>query len=313
MISRALLIHGPTASGKSALALALARELNGDIINADALQVYADLRVLTARPDDADLAAAPHFLYGDIDAAERFSVGKWKNRAIAAVRSSFNRGRIPIIVGGTGLAFVALTEGLADIPAIPADIRDATRRRVEEDPEAALADLAEHDPIAGARLFAADHVRVTRALEVFAATGRSLTDWQAETQPALRADEWLGIALHPPRAALYQTIDARFTQMVALGALDEAETLWKRGLPRDLPAMKAHGMPWLGAYFDGEIKLERATELACRDTRHYAKRQYTWLNGRGSSWPKLEEISVEARSAAVLALWRSLDLREQND
>lgn len=311
MKPRALLIHGPTASGKSALALALAQELDGEIINADALQVYADLRVLTARPDDSDLAHAPHRLYGDIDAAERFSVGKWQARAMAAVSDCFSAGRTPIIVGGTGLAFVALTEGLADIPAIPAEIREATRRRVVVDPVAALADLAARDPAAGARLFPADHVRVTRALEVFAATGRSLTDWQTETQPALHADEWLGVALNPPRAALYHTIDARFAQMLTNGALDEAETLWRRGLPRDLPAMKAHGMPWLGAHFDGTMTLDEATTLACRDTRHYAKRQYTWLNGRGLSWPKLEEISVDARSEAVLALWMGIDLGDE--
>jgi tRNA dimethylallyltransferase len=311
--SRALLIHGPTASGKSALALALARRLDGEIINADALQVYADLRVLTARPDDADLAAAPHRLYGDVDAAERFSVGKWQARAMDLVQDCLAAGRVPIIVGGTGLAFSALTEGLANIPAIPADIREEAQRRVIANPEAALTELIKVDPVAGARLFPADHVRVTRALEVFAATGRSLTDWQAETLPALQAGEWLGVALNPPRAELYRTIDARFGQMLAKGALEEAEVLWKRGLPRDLPAMKAHGMPWLGAHFDGEITLEEATTMACRDTRHYAKRQYTWLNGRGALWPKLEEISVEARTAVVLALWRGLDLRQEND
>ena len=238
-----LIVAGPTASGKSALALALAEEFSGTIINADSMQVYRDLHVLTARPGPAEEARAPHRLYGVIDAAEPCSAGRWRGLALGEIEAARAAGRMPILAGGTGLYLHALVHGIAAVPAIPAEIRDAARALHAELGGAAFrARLAERDPDAAARLDPGDRQRLLRAYEVVAATGRTLGAWQRAAAPAARP----GIAcviLLPPRAQLYAACDARFGAMMAQGAEDEARALLARGLAADLPAMKAVGMP----------------------------------------------------------------------
>ena len=296
----ALLIAGPTASGKSALALALAERLDGVVINADAMQVYADLRVLTARPSPEEEARAPHRLFGHVDARLARSTGDWLREALGEIAAARAAGRVPILVGGTGLFFTALTEGLADIPDIPDAVRAQARAEAAADPAGAHARLAGLDPATAARLSPNDAVRIARALEVADATGRPLSDWQAATQPALAPSDWRGVALAPPRTALYAAIDARFDSMLAGGAIEEARALWARGLPRDLPAMKAHGMPAFCAHFDGDIDLAEVARRGTQDTRNYAKRQFTWMRGRMAGWRIVEAPALDDRIAAAL-------------
>src|SRR5262252_48520 len=254
---RAILIAGPTASGKSALALALAEALGGTIINADSMQVYRDLRIITARPTAQEEARVPHLLYGHVDAAENYSVGRWCVDVSAALAAVERAGRLPVVVGGSGLYFMALTRGLAAVPPIPPQIRAAVRERLEREGIAALyAELGERDAATARRLMPRDRARVTRALEVMLATGRSLTDWHAEgMKPALDAQG----------AELYRRIDGRFDAMLGSGALDEVRALASRSLDPALPAMKAHGVPWLIRHLKGEIDLQEAAEEAKRD------------------------------------------------
>jgi tRNA dimethylallyltransferase len=298
---RALLIMGPTASGKSALALALAERAGGEIVNADSMQVYADFRILTARPAAEEEARAPHHLYGYVDAAEAYSTGRWLTDALAALGAIRARGRLPILVGGTGLYFKALTQGLADIPAPDPDLRQTLRARVEAEGAASLhAELARVDPQTAARLEANDAPRILRALEVWRSTGESIVAWRANTKPALAPHAWIGVKLMPERAALYAAIEARFDAMLAGGALDEARAVAARGLDPTLPAMKAHGAPALMAHLRGEITLAQAADIAKRDTRHYAKRQFTWMAHQMRDWRTLTQPDLETRVTAAL-------------
>jgi tRNA dimethylallyltransferase len=283
---RAVLIAGPTASGKSALALTLAEALGGTIINADAMQVYRDLRVLTARPSPAEEARVPHLLYGHVDAAENYSVGRWCVDAGAALAVVERGGHLPILAGGTGLYFKALTRGLAAVPPIPAQIRSAVRVRLEREGIAALyAELSERDGATAQRLTPGDRARIARALEVVLATGRSLTDWHREGMtPALDPQLAVKVFLDVDRAELYRRIDARFDAMLRAGALDEVRALASRRLDPALPAMKAHGVPWLIRHLNGEIDLAAAVEAAKRDTRRYTKRQATWFRHQLPDW-----------------------------
>jgi tRNA dimethylallyltransferase len=283
---RAVLIAGPTASGKSALALALAEALGGTIINADSMQVYRDLRIVTARPTAQEEARVPHLLYGHVDAAENYSVGRWCVDASAALAAVERAGRLPVVVGGTGLYFKALTRGLAAVPPIPPQIRAAVRERLERKGIAALyAELGERDAATARRLMPRDRARVTRALEVMLATGRSLTDWHAEgMKPALDAQAAVKLFLDVERAELYRRIDGRFDAMLGSGALDEVRALASRGLDPALPAMKAHGVLWLIRHLSGEIDLVAAVEGAKRDTRRYSKRQGTWFRHQLPDW-----------------------------
>ncbi len=299
---RALLIMGPTASGKSALALALAARLGGEIVNADSMQVYRDFRVLTARPSLEEEARAAHHLYGHVDAGELYSAGRWLSDALAAIAAIQARGRTPIVVGGTGLYFKALTQGLADIPAADPEAREALRARAAREGAPALhAELARRDPITAARLAPNDAPRILRALEVLETTGESISALQADTQPPLTRDQWTGVALTPDREALYAAIDARFEAMLAAGALEEARAFAARNLDPALPAMKAHGAPALMAHLRGEIALAEAAEIGKRDTRRYAKRQFTWIAGQMPDWPRLAAPDLESRLAALLA------------
>jgi len=283
---RAVLIAGPTASGKSALALALAEALGGTIINADSMQVYRDLRIVTARPSAQEEARVPHLLYGHVDAAENYSVGRWCVDASAALAAVERAGRLPVVVGGTGLYFKALTRGLAAVPPIPPQIRSAVRERLEREGTAALyAELSARDAATAHRLMPRDRARVTRALEVILATGRSLTDWHREgMKPALDPAVAVKLFLDVERVELYRRIDARFDAMLASGALDEVRALRRRDLDPALPAMKAHGVPWLIRHLNGEIDLAAAVEGAKRDTRRYSKRQGTWFRHQLPDW-----------------------------
>jgi tRNA dimethylallyltransferase len=278
-VSKAVLIAGPTASGKSALALELAQETSGVVINADSMQVYRDLRIITARPTQEEEARVPHGLYGHVDAAVNFSAGAWLNDAAKALAGAQAQGRLPIFVGGTGLYFKALTTGLSTVPPIPPEVRDGVRSRLERNGVEALhAELAQRDPPAAERLNVRDRTRIARALEVVEATGRSLLDWHREGQPPLLPkDSFSALFLAPDRDQLYARIDARFDAMLGAGALKEVERLAERQLDPLLPAMKAHGVPALIRHLRGEIGLEKAAATCRADTRHYAKRQFTWF------------------------------------
>lgn len=301
---RAVLIAGPTASGKSALALELAERHRGVVINADAMQVYRDLRIITARPSAEDEARAPHRLYGHVDAGVTYSAGAWLQDATAALADA--QARLPIVVGGTGLYFKLLTTGIAPVPPIPAEIRERLRARVTAEGAPALhAELARRDPEGAARLRPGDRSRIVRALEVLDATGRPLRAWHGENAaPILSPDETLAVFLSPDRDELRRRIDDRFTRMLAAGALDEVRRLAARKLDPALPAMKAHGVPWLMRHLAGEIDLETAAEQARADTRRYAKRQFTWFRNQLPDWPWL--AAAAAPSYVETALARAL-------
>lgn len=275
----ALIVAGPTASGKSGLALALARRLGGVVINADSMQVYRDLAILTARPGAADLAAAPHRLYGVWDGAERSTAARWRAAAEAELADARAAGRLPILTGGTGLYLHALTEGLAEIPPVPdAALADAIALHRRLGGAAFRERLAERDPALAARLEPGDSQRLVRAWAVAEATGRPLSAWQA-APPSGPPPGWRfrTILLDPPRAELYAACDRRFGVMMAAGAVDEVAALLARDLDPGLPVMKAVGVPELAAYLAGRIARDEAVEQAARATRRYAKRQVTWF------------------------------------
>ncbi|MFZ5669214.1 MAG: tRNA (adenosine(37)-N6)-dimethylallyltransferase MiaA [Pseudomonadota bacterium] len=306
-MSPTLLIAGPTASGKTALALRAAEALGGEIVNADALQLYADLRVLSARPTAEEEARVPHHLFGVADGADGWSVGRWLRAAMAVIVDIRARGRTPILAGGTGLYFKALTEGLADIPAVPGSVRAEIAAEFDRLGEAAFrAALRAVDPAAEARIAPGDRLRLTRAMDVHRASGRALSDWQADTVPALAAGDWRAVALEPPREALYARCDARFGVMVEQGALDEVRALTARGLDPNLPVMKAVGVRELAAHLRGETSLEEAIALARQETRRYAKRQLTWLRNQTPDWPRVAESDPDAAWGQFLALNPSL-------
>jgi tRNA dimethylallyltransferase len=300
---RAVLIAGPTASGKSALALALAEKLNGVIVNADSMQVYSDLRVITARPSDQDLARAPHRLYGHIDAAVNYSVGQWARDVGTILSEIAAAGQTPIIVGGTGLYFKVLTGGLAAVPPTPPDIRADVRSRLERDGIAALrAELLAVDPQTAHRLMPNDRSRIARALEVIKSTGRSLADWHREGMPAmLDPARCARLFLTCERAELVKRIEGRFGVMLGAGAVDEVRRLAARQLDPLLPAMKAHGVPWLIRHFAGEIGLDQAAAGAVMDTRRYAKRQVTWFRNQMKDWPSAGPADALAALESQLA------------
>ena len=278
-INKAVLIAGPTASGKSALALELAQKAGGAVINTDSMQVYRDLRVLTARPSLAEEAAVPHRLYGCVDAAVNYSAGHYVRDAKEVLDEVRRGGGLPIFIGGTGLYFKALTRGLSAVPPVPDEVREAVRLRLDRDGVEALhAELARRDAAAAARLNVRDRTRIARALEVIEATGRPLAEWHAETTPPLLPEgSYRALFIAPEREALYARIDARFDAMLADGALEEVTRLAARGLDPLLPAMKAHGVPALIRHLRGEITREEAAMIGKADTRHYAKRQFTWF------------------------------------
>ncbi|WP_309605533.1 tRNA (adenosine(37)-N6)-dimethylallyltransferase MiaA [Phenylobacterium sp.] len=303
MEPRIWLIAGPTASGKSALALRLADATGAEIVNADSMQLYADLRLLSARPSPAEAARAPHHLFGTVDAAQGWSAGRWLRAASDLLAQIARRGRPAIVVGGTGLYFHALTHGLAEIPPVAAEHRRQAQADYDRMGEPDFRDrLAARDPAADARIAPGDRQRLVRAWEVLAATDTPLTEWQSFGQPTLKAGAWRAVALEPPREALYARCDARLAAMLEAGALDEVRALGARDLAPELPAMKAVGVREFAAHLRGEISLVDALAAAQRQTRRYAKRQMTWMRGQMGDWPRLSEIEPDAQWGQFVAL-----------
>lgn len=299
-----ILIAGPTASGKSALALAIAERYDGVVINADSMQVYANLPILTAQPSADEKARVPHRLYGHVLPSEPYSVARWIadcEREIAAARE---QGKRPVIVGGTGLYFKALLEGLSPVPEIPADIRDHWRANAATWPiEQLHAALAVRDPVMATRLMPTDCQRITRALEVIEATGRSLADWQREPgRPVLDASATVRLVVTRPRDEIVARCDARFDQMVATGALDEVRRLLALSVPRDLPVFGALGVRPLVAFLEREMALDLAIEQGKQQTRQYVKRQETWLRRYMMSWISIAKQQMESYIGDVFAI-----------
>jgi tRNA dimethylallyltransferase len=304
MAPRIWLIAGPTASGKSALALRLAEETGAEIVNADALQLYRDLRVLSARPSPEDEARAPHHLFGVADAADGWTVGRWLKAVLAVLDDIEARGRPAIVVGGTGLYFRALTQGLADIPSVPTAVQREVEARFDTLGEANLrGELRAVDPHAEARIAANDRQRLTRALAVAQATGRPLSAWQADTRPALGTETWRAAVLEPPRDVLHTRCNARLEIMMEQGAVEEAAALTARGLEDRLPAMKAVGLRELAAHARGDTTRAEALGAAQAATRQYAKRQTTWFRNQTPDWPRI----TSADAAGQWTEWRALD------
>ena len=287
----AILIAGPTAGGKSALALRLARETGGVIVNADSMQVYSVLDRLTARPGAAELAAAPHLLYGHVHPAEAYSTGRWLRDVAGLIGEGAFAERRPIFVGGTGLYFKALTEGLSRMPDIPAPVRAAWRARLEAEGAPALHEvLAARDAAAAERVRPGDGQRIVRALEVLEASGRSILDWQgARETPLVDAGSAAMAVVEPDRAELGARIARRFEAMLHEGAVDEVKALLALGLPDAMPAMKAIGVAELREAIEGRTSLAEAAERACAATRRYAKRQSTWFRTQlAPQWLRLD-------------------------
>jgi tRNA dimethylallyltransferase len=294
---RAVLIAGPTASGKSALAMRLAERLNGVVINADSMQVYRDLRIITARPSKQEEARVPHRLYGHVDASVNYSVGAWCYDVRQVLDQADEYGRVPILVGGTGLYFTVVTKGLAAVPPIPSEIRERVRGKLAKEGVGPLyQELLERDPAAAHRLMPNDRSRISRALEVVLATGRSLAEWHREGMPPLiDAARAAKVFITCEREQLKRRIEARFAEMLAVGAHEEVRALAARNLDPSLPAMKAHGVPWLIHHLRREITLDEAAGGSVMDTRRYAKRQVTWFKNqlRGWPWAPAEEAEAE--------------------
>lgn len=275
-----IIVAGPTASGKSALAVDLAERVSGIVINADSMQIYRGLEILTSAPDAAMRARATHRLFGVLSPGKHCSAGEWRDLAVAEIHTAHRAGQVPIVVGGTGLYLRSLMAGIAQTPPIPKDVRDRLRASLARDGSAALHErLRQGDPETAGRLSRNDGQRICRALEVLEATGRSLSDWQRrESQPTdLGGLNFWTILLMPPRAELYPACDARFCQMLENGALDEARYLSDLALDPALPAMKALGVPHLLSHLNGELTLEGARRLGQQATRRYVKRQMTWF------------------------------------
>jgi tRNA dimethylallyltransferase len=287
----AILITGPTASGKSALAVELARAHDGEVINADSMQVYDTLRMLTARPDPQDMAGVPHHLYGVVRAGEPYSTGEWLRAVEPLLEDVRARGKMPVFVGGTGLYFKALTGGLSEMPAVPADIRAKWRRRLAEDgPWALHAELGARDPDTADQLGTSDGQRIVRALEIMEATGRSLSSFQTGTGKALidprRARK---LIVEPDRPILHDRINRRFAAMLDAGATEEVEALLKLDIPAERPILKAIGVPQIAAMLRGELTRDQVVSQASAATRQYAKRQMTWFrNQMDESWERLK-------------------------
>ena len=300
----AVLIAGPTAGGKSSVAMFLARKWNGVIVNADSMQVYAQMRILNARPSEEDEENLPHRLYGHVSAAEAYSAGKWLKDVDEALTQIWQAGQLPIIAGGTGLYFRMLLEGVAPVPDIDPDIREYWRGKAAADgPEVLHKILTIRDPVMAARLQPTDPQRLVRALEVLEGTGRSLAEWQKlePTKPLLDETETMRFVLAPPREALYARINSRFDAMLDMGALDEAREMKALGLPANLPAMKTLGLKPLIAHLNGELDLEKAVEESKTASRRYAKRQMTWLRGNMITWSWVVEQDMESQVEKIFS------------
>lgn len=284
----AIVIAGPTASGKSALALTLAEKLGGEIINADAMQVYRDLRILTARPTEAEEGMVPHHLYGVADGADAWSAGRFAREAAKVVEDIAARGKVPIVVGGTGLWLKALTVGLSPIPPVPDEVQaEAAARLLEVGMDSFREEVLANDP-AMAALKPMDRQRHLRSWSVYRTTGKPLSEWQAEPPQPVTDIPFNGYVLCPPREQLYDQCNTRFEKMVEIGALEEVRGLRQRALPDHLPVMKAVGGPELTSYLAEDMSLPEAIAAAQQATRRLAKRQMTWFRGQAGDWPVFE-------------------------
>jgi len=298
-----LMICGPTAAGKSGLALALAERYGGVIINADSMQLYADLRVLTARPDVSEEARVPHRLYGVLDGAERASVASWLTMATREIETARDAGRLPILTGGTGLYFHAAMKGLAPVPDVPPDIHaECIAEYAERGGEAFRRDLLKLDPVLGSQLHDGDSQRLVRAMGVVRASGRALSAWQADPHESAIAGRPVRVAMMPPREELYEKINTRFSAMMEGGARSEVSTLAARGLAPSLPVMKAIGVREIMALQAGDIDEARAVELASRDSRRYAKRQMTWIRNNFHAEMILEKKFSERKMTEIFSI-----------
>jgi tRNA dimethylallyltransferase len=278
-----LVVAGPTASGKSNLAVDVAEEFGGVVINADSMQIYEGLEIVTAAPDPAARQRAPHKIYGIRDPAIPCSAGDWVVLAEQEICLAHEEGLLPIIVGGTGMYLRTLMTGIAQMPPVAPEIRDGVRSRLVQDGSTALyAELAEFDPESAARINASDSQRVARAVEIYEATSRTLTEWQRDNseESAGAAYNFKTVLLEPPRDLLYATCNARFKKMLASGALEEIRALARRNLDATLPAMKALGIPHLLQHLAGEMSLEEACAAGQQSTRNYVKRQGTWFRNK---------------------------------
>ncbi len=295
----AILITGPTASGKSALAVQLARTRNGVVINTDSMQVYDTLRLLTARPSEKEREGIPHYLYGHVTATKAYSTGEWLRDVAALLPDIRARGQLPVFVGGTGLYFKALTGGLSDMPEIPQDIRCEVRLRLkQEGPEALHAELSLKDASVADTLEVRDGQRIVRALEVLQATGRSIADFQGRQGPMIvdpaRAQKFVVL---PDRAVLHDRINRRFESMLDQGAIGEVQALIKQNPPADLPVMKAIGVREIAEMLDGNMSRGEVIERCSALTRQYAKRQMTWFrNQMDDSWHRIDGLPDSVQS-----------------
>jgi tRNA dimethylallyltransferase len=297
----ALIVAGPTASGKSALALAIAQRIGGTIVNADSMQVYRELRVLTARPTPDDEALVPHTLYGIRPAAEAGNAAWWRTEALVAMQAARSAGRVPILTGGTGMYFSALTQGLADVPDPGADARTEARRLLAElGSEAMHAGLAKVDPATAARIKPNDGQRVARAWEVWRGTGMGLAAWQNKKLPPAPW-RFFTVRLDPPREVLRNAIATRFAAMLKAGAIEEVRALLALGLDLALPAMRAHGVPEISGYLRGTVSLEAAGRRTELITGQYTKRQATWFRHHDLAGNGLTEI-IQTRFSDVTQL-----------
>ncbi len=301
---RAILIAGPTASGKSSAAIKLAQECNGAIINADSMQVYRELRILSARPSEDDEALVPHYLYGTVAAAKAYSTGMWVEEVATVLKAVRSEGRTPILVGGTGLYFYALENGLSPMPDIPVEVREKWREKLATQGVRPLYDaLKACDKPTAERLKPNDSQRIVRALEVMEATGVSLGEWHARdnSTPVLAGDDIVRLVISADRQEIYRRCDRRLDTMIEAGGLDEVRDLLALKLDARLPAMKALGVPQLGEYLRSEVELEYAIEKAKTETRRYAKRQLTWLKRNMIAWNHINEQQLEKFNSKLLS------------
>lgn len=296
MFSPILLVFGPTASGKTALATKLAERVSGEVINADSMQLYEGLPILTALPSLEERRGVPHHLFGQVKADDRWSVGTWVAEAVRLINEIRKRGNTPILVGGTGLYFEALTKGLANIPDISDEVLAEVSKIADQQGLSYLREqLQRVDTVAAERILGADRQRLIRAFSVFLETGKPITHFHKETVPVIRQDEWSGLVLRPQRDYLYERIEQRFEHMVQQGVVDEVRNFLEQWGDSVTALHKAIGLDPLAKYIAGELSVEQAISLAQRDSRRYAKRQITWSRGRTGKWPAFEHL-VDALS-----------------
>lgn len=296
-----ILILGPTASGKTSLAIELAKKNDAHIINMDSMQVYKEIPILSAAPSEAEKEDVPHHLFGHVPASHSYSTGEYLREVQEKLKEL--RGEKIIFVGGTGLYAHSMTEGMVETPPVAPEIRSAVRRFVDDECREAYKKLQSVDKESAKAIKPNDGVRISRALEVFEATGKPISEWHKEPQPPiLQKGTWQGIGLMPPREAVYEKIAQRFNAMIDNGGIDEVARLIVQNLDDNLPVMKALGVPSLKKFYQEELEMEEAISRAITETRQYAKRQYTWLRNRAANWPKIEEIDENLRMKKVLDL-----------